>query len=74
MIFVVDRDRCIGCEECVAICPVGALSIQERKAKIDMRLCLSCGACKRECGEEAIDMLSTRTGEFSYREKTKEEI
>lgn len=69
-----DRDRCTGCEECVAICPVGAIYICEGKAQIDTHRCLSCGACWRECCEEAVNMYGTRTGEFSYREKTKEEI
>ncbi|MCQ2373191.1 MAG: 4Fe-4S binding protein [Phascolarctobacterium sp.] len=54
MIFIVDRGTCIACEECVAICPVGAVSIREGKALIDYRSCLSCGACMRECPEDAI--------------------
>ena len=60
MIFVVARELCIACEECVAICPVGAVQIQEGKAQITPKTCLSCGACLRECPEDAILMLSAR--------------
>ena len=60
MLFVVDRDLCIACEECVAICPVGAVQIREGKAKVDHSSCVSCGACLRECPEDAISMQGVR--------------
>ena len=50
----VDRKLCIGCENCVAICAVGAAQMVEGKAYIDKELCLHCGACIWDCPQEAI--------------------
>lgn len=54
MAMKVDRDKCIGCESCVAVCPVGAISMVDGKAMIDEDTCISCGACVHECPVEAI--------------------
>ena len=54
MAVFVDREKCIGCESCVAVCPVGALSMDEGKARVDEEQCISCGACINECPVEAI--------------------
>lgn len=55
MAIYVDREKCIGCESCVAVCPVGALSMVDAKAEIAQDNCISCGACIGECPVEAID-------------------
>ena len=54
MAMIVDREKCIGCESCVAVCPVGAISMADGKALIDAESCISCGACVGECPVEAI--------------------
>lgn len=54
MAVSVDREKCIGCESCVAVCPVGALGMEDGKAKVDADTCISCGACINECPVEAI--------------------
>jgi len=48
-------DLCNGCGECVKICPVNAITMQECKAKIDPFQCVGCGACVPVCPLEAID-------------------
>ncbi|MEM3898768.1 MAG: 4Fe-4S binding protein, partial [Candidatus Bathyarchaeia archaeon] len=48
-------DLCNGCGECVKICPVTAIAMQEGKAKIDPFQCTGCGACIPICPREAID-------------------
>ena len=45
MAMKVDRDKCIGCEACTMVCPVGAISMVDGKAMIDPEQCISCGAC-----------------------------
>lgn len=54
MAMKVDREQCIGCESCMAVCPVGAISMVDGKAVIDSETCISCGACVGECPVEAI--------------------
>jgi heterodisulfide reductase subunit A len=48
-------DLCDGCGECVKICPVNAIRMEEGKAKIDPFQCVGCGACVPVCPREAID-------------------
>ena len=52
--FVIS-DLCNGCQACVPVCPVNAISMQEGKARIDPFQCTGCGACVPVCPVEAID-------------------
>lgn len=54
MAITIDREKCIACEACVSVCPVGAISMVEGKAAIEQDICISCGACVGECPVEAI--------------------
>lgn len=49
-------DRCIGCGQCVTVCPVQAISIVDEKAVINMDLCVECSTCQRsaDCPVNAI--------------------
>ena len=51
---VVDREECVGCEACLDVCPVAAISMDDEKAQIDPGQCTRCGACIEECPVEAI--------------------
>ena len=42
-------DECIGCGACVDGCPVGAISMDGDKAKVDADACIDCGACNGTC-------------------------
>lgn len=54
---MVNKNKCISCGTCVAICPVGAISFDDDgKARIDRRKCIRCGACQASCPVEAIDL------------------
>lgn len=45
MAITVDREKCIGCESCVAVCPTGAMEMLDGKAHVKEDECISCGAC-----------------------------
>ncbi len=51
----VDPAKCTGCESCVSACPVEAIAMKDRKAKVSDQ-CIDCGACVGECPVEAIVM------------------
>ncbi|HHY95856.1 MAG TPA: 4Fe-4S dicluster domain-containing protein, partial [Firmicutes bacterium] len=46
-------DRCTGCEACVAVCPTGAILMQDGVAHIGEE-CTLCRACLSTCPVEAI--------------------
>lgn len=53
----VNEDRCSGCKLCLDYCPVGAIVMEEREARINEDLCTECGNCKRVdvCAEGAFE-------------------
>lgn len=47
--------KCIGCGECVAVCPVHAHK-GEQVHEIDREACLACGACANACPTGALEI------------------
>ena len=50
-----DENLCIGCGNCVIVCPHRVFTLHDQKAKIsDRGGCMECGACSMNCPTEAI--------------------
>ena len=49
----INRDKCTGCEECIASCPVSAIEMKDGKAFIN-EYCEACMTCINICPEGAI--------------------
>jgi len=63
----IDPDLCIGCGECVRVCPSGTLSMQNGKAAVTGNESQNCGHCEAVCPTEAIwvESLQNRVLDFS---------
>jgi NAD-dependent dihydropyrimidine dehydrogenase PreA subunit len=55
-----DVEKCIGCEQCLAVCPHEVFAVENGKASIvDLDACMECGACAKNC---PVNALSVKTG------------
>ena len=59
----INPDECVSCGKCEKVCPVLAISMQEREASVDKKkpvidetICLGCGVCARNCPKKAITL------------------
>lgn len=48
-----DRDKCMGCTNCIKRCPTEAIRVRDRKAYIEAERCIDCGECIRICPHHA---------------------
>ena len=48
--------ECSRCATCMRVCPTGAIKIQEKEFKIDLKKCIFCGNCSFYCPKSAIKM------------------
>ncbi len=50
----IKKEDCVGCGVCVEKCPVGAISLEEGVAVINMSNCIRCGVCHNVCPKGAV--------------------
>ncbi len=51
----VDEEKCVGCGECVDVCPVDVYELQDDKAvPVNAEECIGCESCVEVCEQDAI--------------------
>lgn len=54
-----DKKKCIHCTACVAICPVGAFTVDRKKMEVsfDKSKCIACELCVKACPYHALNII-----------------
>ncbi|MBN2027891.1 MAG: 4Fe-4S binding protein [Actinobacteria bacterium] len=55
---VVDEELCNGCETCVEVCQMKAITVEDDLAIIDEVKCIGCGLCVSHCPSEAVSVMA----------------
>ena len=70
----IDKEACIGCEECLERCYFNAISIdedgEEPTAEVNTENCVGCGLCAFVCPSEAIHFNEAHPADFIPASKT----
>lgn len=53
----INRVDCVGCGDCVRVCPVKAVRLKNGTARIDYRGCIRCYCCHETCSHHAISLV-----------------
>ena len=53
----IKTEQCVGCGDCLEICPMDAISLQEEVAVRNAQACIGCGLCVSLCSSEALEMV-----------------
>jgi len=67
----VDKYKCNGCRICIENCPLSAIELQNKKAKIDCGKCVDCFCCLEVC---SIGAMKTRSGPLIRALKLREQF
>ncbi len=65
-----DKDKCVGCTNCIKHCPTEAIRVRNGKARIIDQRCIDCGECIRVCPQYAkkavCDKLEDVVGQYKW--------
>ncbi len=54
---VVDTEKCVGCGECVDVCPVTVYELKDGKSDpVNAEDCLGCESCVEVCSQDCIEV------------------
>ncbi len=53
----VDKDDCTGCHGCENICQMGAITVENESAVVNLARCIGCGLCVTRCEFNAITLV-----------------
>jgi len=61
--MIINQKKCVACGNCVAICPMGAIYVDQTKnrAMINDDACVECGTCYRGMSTENLNPVMVRT-------------
>ena len=65
------KSKCIGCGKCANICPAKAITIDNKKAKIDRSKCIKCYCCQEFCPIGAMVVKSSLVMKVLHSKKRK---
>jgi pyruvate formate lyase activating enzyme len=68
------KERCIGCGECIKICPQGAIRPSDNGSFVNMTKCICCRSCERVCPAEAHEFIGRTMTVDAVVEKIKKDI
>lgn len=54
IVIEIIKNKCIGCSNCIPVCPVDALAMKDGIAEVDIEKCIGCGKCVSVCPTNAI--------------------
>lgn len=63
---VIDPEKCIGCGDCVRVCPSGTISMNGEKAEVTGTKSLQCGHCQAICPVDAVRVTALKNDEISF--------
>ena len=52
--FKVNKEKCVGCTQCIQDCPTKTISLVDNKAEINNDRCMKCGHCIAICPVNAV--------------------
>ena len=55
------QHKCIGCQECTAVCPTGAHSFEKGVHTFNREKCIGCGQCTKACFSDALTLYGKET-------------
>ncbi len=56
MVVTADKEKCLRCGGCVAVCPKLALNLTEHGIACDPEKCIDCEICVKFCPVEALSL------------------